>query len=143
MAPKREATKFIETYRALKRALDAYSAQAYAGLDLGTTQGHFVRHLGQQPRCSQAELSRATGADPALTGRVLRSLIERGWVVRTRSEEDRREYLLELTPAGRRLLKRLELVREKLVASVVEPLETRDLEDFERITGKLVAAFRR
>ncbi len=59
--------------------------------------------------------------DPALTGRALETLIERGWVRRERSEEDRR---------------RLELAER-----VVAVLDERDLEDFARAAHKMIAAF--
>jgi DNA-binding MarR family transcriptional regulator len=138
---KPNAAQFVETFGALKRCLNALAAQAYAATKLGTTQVRFLRHIGKHPGISQAELSRATVTDPALTGRALQTLIERGWVLRERSAKDRREYLLELGTAGRRALKRIEQVRAHLVERVAEPLDERDLEDFERIAGKLLAAF--
>ena len=131
----------MESFAALKRCLDALAAQAYATSELGSTQARFLRHLAQHPRLSQAELSRATGSDPALTGRALQTLIERGWVRRQRSSRDRRSYLLQLSAAGQRTFTRLEGVRARLVDRVAAPLDEADLEDFERIAGKLLAAF--
>jgi DNA-binding MarR family transcriptional regulator len=136
-----DAAKFVETFGAVKRGINALATQAYAARKLGTTQVKFLRHVGRHPGHSQAELSRATVTDPALTGRALQTLIERGWVLRKRSAEDRREYLLELGAAGRRELERIEALRAELVERLVRPLSARDLEDFQRIAGKLLATF--
>jgi DNA-binding MarR family transcriptional regulator len=139
--PRRDAAKFIETFGALKRCLNGLASQAYAASELGTTQVQFLRHIGQHAPLSQADLSRATVTDPALTGRALQTLIERGWVLRERSAHDRREYLLDLGPSGRRTLKRIEAVRMRLIERLVAPLDGRDLDDFERIAGKILTAF--
>ena len=117
------------------------AAEAYASLELGSTQAKFLRHIGKNSRISQADLARATATDPALTGRALETLVDRGWVRRTRSEEDRRQYVLELGPAGQRARKRVEEAREIVAERMTSVLDDRDIEDFERISRKIVAAF--
>src|SRR5690242_2659855 len=92
----REAIRFIETFGGLWRCLHAVSDETYVAEKLFSTQAWFLRHIGQNPRISQAELARATATAPTLTGRLLQTLLERGLVRRKRSDEDRREYLLEL-----------------------------------------------
>jgi DNA-binding MarR family transcriptional regulator len=141
VARRRDPTEFIETFGALKRCLTSVAAQAYATVELGSTQGKFLRYIGKHSRISQAELARATGTDPTLTGRTLQTLIERGLVQRERSDEDRREYVIELGAEGRRAQNRVEKLRAQLAARVVAVLDERDLEDFERITKKILAAF--
>ena len=141
MARRRDPNEFVETYTALKRALHAAATQSYAKLELGSTQGKFLRYIGKHTRISQAELARATETDPTLTGRALQTLIERGWVRRERSDEDRREYVLELSASGRRMVTEVELQRAALAASIAGALTERDVEDFERVARKLIAAF--
>ncbi len=60
---------------------------------------------------------------------------------RERSNEDRREYILELSSAGRRAQGRVEKLRAQLAARVVAALDERDLGDFDRISRKILAAF--
>jgi DNA-binding MarR family transcriptional regulator len=138
--PRRDPAEFLETFGALSRTVRGAAAQAYATLEVGSTQAKFLRHIGRQSQISQASLARATETDPALTGRALESLVARGWVRRTRSEEDRRQYALELTAAGHRARKRVEDARERVAERIVAALEEADLEDFERITEKIVKA---
>jgi len=138
---RRDPTEFIELFGALRRCLSGLASQAYAETETGSTQAKFLRHIGRRAPISQADLARATMTDPTLTGRALRSLIQRGWVRRKRSDRDRREYVLELGPAGRRARARVEKLRAQLAARVVAVLDDRDLDDFDRIAAKILGAF--
>ncbi len=136
----RNPDSFIDTFAAVKRRVSALATQAYATIDLGSMQAKMLRHIGKHSRISQAELARATESDPALVGRALQTLGERDLVRRERSDEDRREYLLELTAAGKRLCERVDKLRAGVLARVTAPLDERDLADFERIAAKILAA---
>ena len=132
---------FVETYGALKRCLASVAGDMYGDVGMGTTQVRLLRHVARHGPISQADLARATDADAALCGRALQSLLERGVLRRERSESDRREYLLELGPEGGDVLDRVERITTCLARRLVRPLDERDLEDFERIASKLLAAF--
>jgi len=116
------------------------AGRTYSTFEVGSTQAKFLRHIGRNSRISQADLARATATDPTLTGRALETLIERGWVRRSNSEEDRRQYVLELTPAGQRTRKKVDEARRRIAVQMTAVLDDQDLEDFERIAGKLLAA---
>ncbi len=131
----------MDRFHDLSRCLRTLGGQTYAALDLGSTQAKFVHTIGERGPISQAELARATATDPTLAGRALQSLIARGWVQRRRSDQDRRENVLELGAEGRRVHRRVEKVRAELAARVAALLDARDLEDFDRIAGKILAVF--
>jgi DNA-binding MarR family transcriptional regulator len=133
--------EFLESFGALLRCLRSLTGQAYATLEVGSAQAKFLRHIGRHSRISQADLARATDTAPTLTGRGLETLIERGWIRRKRSEEDRRQYVLELTASGQRTRQRVEEARDEIVERITAELDDKDLEDFDRITKKLLAAF--
>ncbi len=137
---KRDKHEFFERLSAVSRRLRAVMAQAYASFEVGSAQAKFLRHIGQHSRLSQADLARATETAPTLTGRALEPLIERGWVRRKRSQEDRRQYVLELTASGQRARERVEAARSGIIEQLVGVLDDRDVEDFERIAGKVLKA---
>jgi len=58
-------------------------------------------HFGRAATC--AEVARELGHDKGATTRLVDTLEERGWIVRTRSEDDRRTVQLTLTPAGEQI----------------------------------------
>jgi DNA-binding MarR family transcriptional regulator len=132
---------FFDSMSAVIRRFRANASERYAVLGIGTAQAKMLRHIGQNARISQADLSRATDTAPALTGRAVEPLIERGWIRRRKSEEDRRQYTLELTAAGERMRERIEAERAALIAEIGTTLDERDLKDFARIAKKLLAAF--
>jgi DNA-binding MarR family transcriptional regulator len=131
----------METFGALKRCVMAVATEIYGDVGMGSVQVRFLSHIAQHGRISQADLARATQTDPALTGRALQGMLERGVIRRERSKKDRREYLLELGPKGRESLAEVERARARLAQRLVRPLDDRDLADFERISRKLIAAF--
>lgn len=140
MGTRRDPTEFLELFGQLRRRLSAVATQAFARVDLGTTQAKALRQLGRGQRLSQAELARTTDTDPTLMGRVLATLLERGLVARERSDEDRREYRVALTAAGRRAQEKVERLRADVAARMVAALDEQDIADFERIAARILAA---
>jgi len=87
---------------------DATARVRRAMRPLGLGGQHFLvlsqlRVLGQ---ASQAELADAAGIDRSNLATLAGELCEAGLVVRTRHELDRRRYVLRLSTAGERLLRR-------------------------------------
>jgi DNA-binding MarR family transcriptional regulator len=139
--PKRGSREFIDNFGSVTRCLRAVAGEAYAAFEVGTAQAKLLRHIGSAGRISQADLARATQTAPTLTGRALETLVRRGWVRRKRSEEDRREYELELTAAGHRIRDQVEEARDGIVTRVAAVLDAEDCEDFDRIAKKILGAF--
>jgi DNA-binding MarR family transcriptional regulator len=136
----RDTQEFYEQFAALLRCIRAVTTTAYAVFDIGTTQAKFLRHIGAHSHISQAQLARATYTAPTLTGRVLESLIDHGWVNRRRSSEDRRQYVLELTASGKRMRERVEAARNDVVQRLARVLDEKDADDFQRIAAKILTA---
>jgi DNA-binding MarR family transcriptional regulator len=132
---------FLDTLSTLTRQLRGVLIEMYADSGVGSAQARFVRHVSRSGRISQAELARATDTDPALTGRALQALLDRGVLKRERSAVDRREYLVELGPNGAEVLAQVNEVRDRLAERLVRPLDARDRSDFDRIAKKILAAF--
>jgi DNA-binding MarR family transcriptional regulator len=138
--PRRDPHEFYERLGAVIRSVRSVAAEAYATLEMGSAQAKFLRHIGRHSRISQADLARATDTAPTLTGRALETLVERGWVRRKRSEEDRRQYVLELTASGQRTRQRVEQAREKIIERIAAVLDEKDISDFDRISKKILFA---
>lgn len=137
----RDSHDFYESLSAVMKRIRSVAAQAYATFEVGSAQAKFLRHIGRHSRISQADLARATDTAPTLTGRALETLVERGWVRRKRSEEDRRQYILELTAAGQRARERVDEARNGIIKRMASALDERDVEDFDRIAKKILAEF--
>jgi DNA-binding MarR family transcriptional regulator len=138
---KRNTHEFYERFRSVLHCIRALAGEAYAELGLGTAQAKILRHIGANSHISQADLARATDTAPTLTGRVLESLIDKGWVRRKRSSEDRRQYALELTASGKRMRDRVETARNGVIQRLSRVLDDKDAENFEVIAAKILGAF--
>jgi DNA-binding MarR family transcriptional regulator len=75
----------------------------------GTRPGRFamLTVIDANPGISQTALGRAAGRDKSTLTPVLNDLVRRGWIRRQRNRDDRRTYLLTLTPLGRKRLRQL------------------------------------
>ena len=94
----------------LARAFDAverHSRASIARFGLGTTEFGVLEvlyHKGELPVC---EVQRRILVESSSTTYVVDKLVARGLVRRRPGQEDRREVLLALTPAGRLLIARI------------------------------------
>jgi DNA-binding MarR family transcriptional regulator len=138
---KHDPAAFYERFAEVLRTIRGVGDEAYGALGIGSTQAKFLRHIGANSQISQAELARATNTWPTLTGRAVEALIERGWVRRKRDTADKRQYVLELTPSGKRLRDRVNHARNGVIEHLARVLDEKDAEDFDRIATKIVAAF--
>ncbi|MEE9468490.1 MAG: MarR family transcriptional regulator [Sphingomonas aquatilis] len=72
----------------------------FAAADITKTQWSALAALRFTQATTCAEIARDLGHDKGATTRLVDTLEERGWIVRTRNDEDRRVVRLTLTPAG-------------------------------------------
>ena len=100
----------LQLWVVLARAFDAverHSRASIARFGLGTTEFGVLEvlfHKGELPVC---EVQRRILVESSSTTYVVDKLVERGLVRRRRSSTDRRSVRLALTPAGRRLIRRI------------------------------------
>jgi len=91
--------------------LGAHGAQRFAERirPLGISPPHagILRMIASLPECSQQSLASRMGVVPSRIVVLIDELAEKGLVERRRSEKDRRNYELALTPEGHKLLERL------------------------------------
>jgi DNA-binding MarR family transcriptional regulator len=82
--------------------------RAMRPLGLGAQQFLVLKQLQLLGQTSQAELADALAIDPSNLATLTADLCDRDLVERTRHEVDRRRYVLRLSRAGERLLRRTE-----------------------------------
>ncbi|HVJ55257.1 MAG TPA: MarR family transcriptional regulator [Aliidongia sp.] len=83
--------------------------QAFAGLDLTHLQyvllwqSAYLAHCGEVP--SQARIAAAAGLDKMMVSKVVRLLEEKNYVTRSPHPDDPRANRVDVTPAGRAILR--------------------------------------
>jgi DNA-binding MarR family transcriptional regulator len=130
---------FIDTFVETKKIVSLISCRAIAPLGIGAAQVALLRELGRIGNATQGALARAAAVDQSAAARAFTSLDRRGWIRRKRGTRDRRESIVELTPLGKRLLKRVEAIHASTAELIESHLDARDHTDLERICAKLAA----
>jgi DNA-binding MarR family transcriptional regulator len=75
-----------------------------------------------------SELAEAQAVSLPSMSKTVNTLVERGWLTRTQSEEDRRVVRIRLTPAGRQVLDKAQHHTQARVAELLAPLSAGELE---------------
>lgn len=82
--------------------------------------------VASNPEVNQKQLGEALDVSAPNMAITLDRLVERGWVERVRSTQDRRAMIIHLTPAGRELVKRAQKIAatmEEATLAVLSPAE--------------------
>ena len=106
----------------------------------GLRRQHFVvlSALAERGAASQAALGRRLLIDRSDMHALLSELEQDGLVARVRDPKDRRRMLVELTPAGGRVLKRLDRRIEAAQDALVAPFSTADRRELQQLLTLLV-----
>lgn len=138
------AADVVDAYRVLRRSFTRAATAAFAGTGVGPKQFVVLRELRRLGKASQADLARATFTNPAAMMRAIDALEERGWVLRSSCEDDRRRKHVSITPEGRRALRGLDVAYEamrSLANGALSAGERRQLRDLAaKVAGVLEPA---
>jgi DNA-binding MarR family transcriptional regulator len=125
--------------RAHQIAVSVFMEEA-AELGVTTTQYGLLFLLRHRPNVDQITAARLLGLDRSTTGMVLRMLEEGGLINRVVLSADKRRRKLELTAAGRQVLRDLETPAGRAVERRQQPLAPDERPVFLRLLGKLTGA---
>lgn len=136
----------VEVHRAVQQFLRVYQFRDRDRIcchDVSVTQCHALEQLVEAGPISQGELAAALYLDKSTTSRVVSALERKGYVNRTQDTQDLRAHRLEVTPAGRALIERIEgdiLAREARLLSGFAPEVRRAMAQLIQELAKVQAA---
>jgi MarR family transcriptional regulator, lower aerobic nicotinate degradation pathway regulator len=117
----------------------AICTEALSPLGLHVKQFGMLLVLASEGAHSQQFLSEWTRMDRTTMVALVDSLEERGYVRRERNPEDRRAYLVTITPGGRRALRRAETVMAKAESRVLASLSQGETKQLLELLAKVAA----
>ncbi|WP_426625552.1 MarR family winged helix-turn-helix transcriptional regulator [Leifsonia sp. McL0607] len=115
-------------------------AERVASLGLTPREAGAIRVLGRRQGLSQRELAELLGTVPSRLVALVDELETKGYVVRERSEGDRRNNVLTLAPGGKRMLAQLREVAQAHQRDLLAPLDADEQQTFAALLAKLAAA---
>jgi DNA-binding MarR family transcriptional regulator len=122
-ATSREQLPMSTLLAGLGREATARARRALRPLGVGAQQFVVLSQLEALGEPSQAELADAAGIDRSNLATIVAELCERGLVERARDTDDRRRYVLRLSQAGARLLRRTDGAIAAAEDDLLAPLE--------------------
>jgi MarR family transcriptional regulator, lower aerobic nicotinate degradation pathway regulator len=111
--------------------------RAMRPLGLGAQQFLVLKQLQLLGQTSQAELADALAIDPSNLATLTADLCDRDLAERTRHEVDRRRYVLRLSRAGERLLRRTEGAIAAAEHDLLAPLDPEQREQLYTLLRRL------
>ena len=142
-APAADATP-EDVFEAIHTVMHRYRASQYRGLrdgphDLTHMDGKVLGYFAQHPGATQKDLALHSGRDKGQLARLIGGLRERGLLDARPDEADRRNVLLQLTPAGRNVHQALARQARQLAAQGVATLDAADRGRLLRLLRKVDA----
>lgn len=112
---------FCTTLRRAARAVTIRYDNALADTGLTITQHSLLVRIGDVGRIVHSVLAQAMGMDRTTLTRALAPLSRRG-LIQSGSSDDRRQHVLQLTPAGSALVERAHPLWERAQQSTLDQL---------------------
>ncbi|WP_042462047.1 MarR family winged helix-turn-helix transcriptional regulator [Neobacillus dielmonensis] len=107
------------------------------GNDMTNDQHYILRYINQKEGCTSSELADVFNVNKSAITAIIDRLEKKGFIQRTRDEQDRRVVYLTLTDVGRELFYETELRIHQLVSSFIEQFEPDEIERFIQTYEKL------
>jgi DNA-binding MarR family transcriptional regulator len=104
----------------------------------GRAHHRVIHFVGRNPNLRVADLLKILRITKQSLGRVLKQLIEQGFIVQFEGKRDRRERRLTLTPEGVVLGHKLAKPQLDRIAKALETAQTEDKQDFRIFLQKMI-----
>jgi DNA-binding MarR family transcriptional regulator/GNAT superfamily N-acetyltransferase len=122
----------VEAVRAFNRFYTTQIGVLREGLlgsSFSLTQVRVLYEIAHREKCTAAALCGDLGLDPGYLSRMLRGFEARKLIARQASSKDRRQSLLRLTSAGRRVFQKLDTRQDREVGRLLDRLTPRRQKD--------------
>jgi len=123
----------------LNRYHHAFIRKRLGGRSLEPRMMAVLHHIERGDRPSQEELSAHMGLDKTTVAHAVKSLVEKGYVRRSRDESDRRVYRLSLTNEGQSLHRSIGEVFDEWGQALFEGFSADELERLESVLERIAA----
>lgn len=121
--------------RAIKNYIEKRVSQTSESMGLKRTHGQFLKTIYDNDGLSLKELSNEMYVDKSLTTRVIKSLIDNGFVINMNNES--REYRLYLTDKGNDAVSKIEKIVNDAWDELLSELTDDEMETLTRIHMKI------
>ena len=129
-----------QTLNLLFRCNKEFSHEKISRQELSDTECMICSYIYSHENCSQDDVSVALKTDKTTVGKALASLENKGCVVRTQDEADKRIKRLSLTDDGREKVAELLDIHNNWLQEIMTCLSKEEQKQFENYCERLLAA---
>lgn len=115
-------TSLVENLARASNSVNAEADLELAPLKLTTRRLIVMTAIASTTPIRATDITRLTGIDRSTTGMMVQTLLDLGYVVRTRPEGDFRSWVVSLTPAGKKALKAGQKIIDKFEANLAKSI---------------------
>lgn len=105
--------------------------------ELTNDQHYILRYIQQSGSCTSTELAAVFDVNKSAITAIINRMADRGWIQRTRDENDRRIVFLTLTEEGNQLYLKAQEKIHLLVESIITQFEETEITTFIQTFEKL------
>ena len=105
--------------------------------DISVNDMHIMEAIGIQEPKNMSTVAKAVSVTTGTLTIAINHLVKKGYVERTRSEEDRRVVLVSLSEKGEKAFLHHKIFHEKMVMAVLDDLNPKETKDLTRALLKL------
>ena len=105
--------------------------------DISVNDMHVIEAIGIREPKNMSTVARAVSVTVGTLTIAINHLVKKGYVERTRSEEDRRVVLVSLSEKGEKAFLHHKIFHEKMVMAVLDDLNPKETKDLTRALLKL------
>jgi DNA-binding MarR family transcriptional regulator len=117
-----------------------YIHRELSEIAVSQAEAHVLAHLSEHGPCSIADVHHSFGHRRSTLTSILNRLEERGLIAREIHPDDRRSYLLRLTPDGKRAATKARRALERLEAAALSCVDGRQAAAFAAVIEAIQAA---
>lgn len=123
-----------QSYRMnLKQAVNAH--------DLGLNGMHVrcLHAIANQKQCTANTIVVKMGKDKAQIARLIKDMIDKGWLKKQASAEDKRSQIITLSNDGMQLQQKIKQLEIQLQTQLLAGLSEQEIAEYYRISAKILA----
>ncbi len=127
------ALKFLSPIHKATRQIEIYLEQLPTGRELSLREAHLITYVSAYGPCQVGELHRIFGFRRSTLTSMLDRLEKRRLITRRLHPQDRRSFLIQVTPAGKRMSVKIERDLIALEKEITAQLSKRDQDGFNNV----------
>ena len=131
------ALRFISPIHKATRQITLDLEKSCDGWGVSPSEGHLLSYLNSYAPCSIAEILRVFGTKPSTMTSMLERLADQGLLRRDTDPEDRRSFIITLTPKGKKLASRINATVRELEDRIAKHVNEREIAGFQAVMAAI------